>query len=538
MSSTSPTSIRLIAHNASALRTLREHASTQRWSHEFPIERAVKWWLSRECTAVDAVDDVVLGVCHITIEGEAAKRVDATLRQSIPVYEPADIVAMWDAAAHATNVEAKLAALRLLGIVSPESPIAEVAERIHAALLDSEPRVRLAALNTVKLTMWPGHFVAALTAMSIGDPDVAVRTCAEQVFDRWLLSEERPEHRVVLRDECDSDELAALLRSDGWTEDGNRWVNDARTASLALVPVERYQTRSLIVRHAQIETFLPSLSRKLPLLSVAELVGILRDLARPDAEHEAAMFRLGMIVFGDTLDEWSTWGDPVRQATQSGIRAPDLLPLARMIEAGAPQETLERHYVAQARASASRAVRREHGIEVMRLLPAEKNFDLKPFLSAYDATVVDEVEAYDEEAQSELVWALADDSLVVAVFEPFLATDYLVVAGHDLAELAAELTSAVTCWTLEDVVQKATNRAEDVDARAYWIHALGIVAGETERADVIAHVEEALEAREPILRRAAIRAAKMLGWPTLLVALEARRTRERAPQVNHELALP
>ena len=120
---------------------------------------------------VHYIEDYVLGVDYIVLEGERAAKVAATIRTKLDTLGLDEIVAQLAAAKDRAQ---KVQALHVLAAAAPREYDPAVFETITRALRDSDPEVRFAAALATAYAEWR-EFRAPLADVAMHDTDVVVR---------------------------------------------------------------------------------------------------------------------------------------------------------------------------------------------------------------------------------------------------------------------------------------------------------------------------------------------------------------------------
>jgi len=115
-------------------------------------------------------EDGLAELRYIAVEGTNAEKVVDQIRASIDVYTHDELVR---GVADSQDVAGKVAALRRLGASLVGAYDAEGFAVLSAALTNSEPRVRLAAIAAIGFPAWP-QFIEPLTKVQENDDDVRV----------------------------------------------------------------------------------------------------------------------------------------------------------------------------------------------------------------------------------------------------------------------------------------------------------------------------------------------------------------------------
>jgi hypothetical protein len=113
---------------------------------------------------VHYIEDYVLGVDYIMLEGPRAAGTAATIRTKLDTYGLDEILAQ---VAAAKDRAEKVHALHVLAAAAPPEYDSAVFEAITSALRDSDPEIRFAAAIATAYTEWR-EFRASLTDSAMG----------------------------------------------------------------------------------------------------------------------------------------------------------------------------------------------------------------------------------------------------------------------------------------------------------------------------------------------------------------------------------
>lgn len=138
-----------------------------------PFEKI--WLANSGQTTIHYLEDRLIGVRYLLLEGKAQPETASQIREAIAVYAEADITAMFD---QARGPKSLIRALRQMGAASqPAIVIPAWCQRIEKAARHESPDVRYAAVLALAYTGWR-TLRPLLEELAADDPDPDVQKTA------------------------------------------------------------------------------------------------------------------------------------------------------------------------------------------------------------------------------------------------------------------------------------------------------------------------------------------------------------------------
>lgn len=130
-----------------------------------------------EQTAIHYLDDHLVGLRYLVINGPDAGEVEREAREALPTYQPEHATAAWAAA---STPEQKINAVNVLALATDPAERDGAVEALQSAAADLDREVRRAVILATTYVGWP-ELRALLSSME-HDADESVRQDA-----RWAL---------------------------------------------------------------------------------------------------------------------------------------------------------------------------------------------------------------------------------------------------------------------------------------------------------------------------------------------------------------
>jgi hypothetical protein len=140
-----------------------------------------KIWLANDDRAViHYIEDRLIGVRYMRIEGEGQAEITAGIRANVGIYDRAEITEMYDTAG---DEKALVRALRHMGTAAqPSAPDLDWAARFQQAAVHPSPVVRRAVVLAAVYAGWC-DLRSLIQSLAEADPDPETRARAQAALD-------------------------------------------------------------------------------------------------------------------------------------------------------------------------------------------------------------------------------------------------------------------------------------------------------------------------------------------------------------------
>jgi hypothetical protein len=188
--------VRIIPRVADPITDLVTYAGEQKWELRKALGRddqtatpgEIAYFVPDSENWIILRDDGWIEFKFISVLGPQPDALVHGIRQSIDSWSEDEILARWDRASQTTDVDEAIDAILNLGVGSPVAADTRYAERLNAALLHSDARVRNAAIGAAAYADWRSSR-PALERIREHDPDQKARERAAFVLDGWAKSD-------------------------------------------------------------------------------------------------------------------------------------------------------------------------------------------------------------------------------------------------------------------------------------------------------------------------------------------------------------